>query len=513
MSPVDLHSVSRSLCVALAALAFTGSVRGQYAHGDGRALDHNLSATDGRLNRPVSRFRLNLADYNNALITGNVPGGRGFRGDVGYTGAFDFRGSLATDDLFQFEADAYRGGIGENLLIPRRGERFDSVILPRLRGGPSSRIPSVDEGGPRIDPTWGLGVPRQSSDRPSFRLDDAEAESRLVLPSIALAAPETDFRQLPTVRVVGSEEESEEPQRPRFLLPELNPRPVRGENVAEDAPPAEPEGTVTEARPAGRRMPEFVPVRDARMEMLAELAAQMWNLELPTDDRQPWSPELEAAVAELDSTLQDFTLRAQRSGSSQAPLIPESVPAELVEMSRVQGPVVARLSGQQGGRMQQRLRDAEEALRDGRYGEAEALFTQVLQYDPSDGLAALGRVHSQIGAGLYRTAAIDLRTLLTRHPELIPAKVIDDLRPPDVVLERGVEVLRTFEGAETGEERLVFAAWADSPLLLAYIGRLLDRDSEVLRGLEEQARRNDRDPLLRLLAAGWLEVETEEGEK
>jgi hypothetical protein len=39
-------------------------------------------------------------------VTGDVPGGRGFRGSVGYTAAGDFQGQLGSDDLFPFLADS-----------------------------------------------------------------------------------------------------------------------------------------------------------------------------------------------------------------------------------------------------------------------------------------------------------------------------------------------------------------------------------------------------------------------
>src|SRR5882672_6516540 len=75
----------------------------QSALGTGNALDHNLSPTSGGINSPVpiEDFRLR-----NQIITGNVAGGRGFRGSVGYTAENDFRGRLGSNELFSFRADS-----------------------------------------------------------------------------------------------------------------------------------------------------------------------------------------------------------------------------------------------------------------------------------------------------------------------------------------------------------------------------------------------------------------------
>jgi hypothetical protein len=44
--------------------------------------------------------------FRNALVTGNVIGGREFRGDVGYSAAGDFRGRLGSDDFFSFQRNS-----------------------------------------------------------------------------------------------------------------------------------------------------------------------------------------------------------------------------------------------------------------------------------------------------------------------------------------------------------------------------------------------------------------------
>ncbi|MHC5005103.1 MAG: hypothetical protein ACYTJ0_18505, partial [Planctomycetota bacterium] len=88
--------------VATAALAVGATpAGGQDALGSGNALDGNLGRSTGGINRaaPVTDFRAR-----NLVVTGDVPGGRGFRDTVGYRAAGDFLGTTGSDDLFLFRS-------------------------------------------------------------------------------------------------------------------------------------------------------------------------------------------------------------------------------------------------------------------------------------------------------------------------------------------------------------------------------------------------------------------------
>ncbi|MGP1347583.1 MAG: hypothetical protein ACTS3F_13080 [Phycisphaerales bacterium] len=93
----------RAMVLTLVAGGLVGAAQGQNALGDGRALDRNPQVGSGGRNAPGHDFRADIA-FRNAIVTGNVTGNLGFRGDVGYTGAFDFRGSTADEEFFRFEA-------------------------------------------------------------------------------------------------------------------------------------------------------------------------------------------------------------------------------------------------------------------------------------------------------------------------------------------------------------------------------------------------------------------------
>ena len=71
--------------------------------GSGNSLDANPQVGSGGANVgsvPVDYGARNL------LVTGSVPGGRGFRGSVGYTADTDFRARVGSDDNYAFRADS-----------------------------------------------------------------------------------------------------------------------------------------------------------------------------------------------------------------------------------------------------------------------------------------------------------------------------------------------------------------------------------------------------------------------
>ena len=73
------------------------------AMGSGNALDRNNQVGSGGSNNAATPV-----DYNarNLVVTNSVPGGRGFRGSVGYTADTDFRAPTGSDALYRFRADS-----------------------------------------------------------------------------------------------------------------------------------------------------------------------------------------------------------------------------------------------------------------------------------------------------------------------------------------------------------------------------------------------------------------------
>ncbi len=76
-----------------------------------------------------------------------------------------------------------------------------------------------------------------------------------------------------------------------------------------------------------------------------------------------------------------------------------------------------------------RMVDGEAALREERYFDAEDAFSRALSASPRDALAQAGRVHAQVGAGLYMSGAANLRELYATHPEMIGVKFDASVMP------------------------------------------------------------------------------------
>lgn len=102
----------------------------------GHAMDANTHAYNGKYNAPLQPFLLN--ELNNAIVTGNVPRGKGFRGDVGYSAAGDFRGATSTDKFYRFQTDSYFSGLPLQGLQPFQSLGYDVSIKGQYIPNPLS---------------------------------------------------------------------------------------------------------------------------------------------------------------------------------------------------------------------------------------------------------------------------------------------------------------------------------------------------------------------------------------
>ena len=150
------------------------------------------------------------------------------------------------------------------------------------------------------------------------------------------------------------------------------------------------------------------------------------------------------------------------------------------------------------------MRDGEKLLAAGRFFDAEDHFIRAIACSPHDPMARAARLHAQIGAGLYLSAATNLRALLTGHPEMLATRYTDNLLPTQerakVIVEQLVEQ----------EKKSESALGRDSALLIAYMGYQRGDTKLVTDGLQSFSKRiapdTSGDPdrvLLTLLTATW----------
>jgi len=148
----------------------------------------------------------------------------------------------------------------------------------------------------------------------------------------------------------------------------------------------------------------------------------------------------------------------------------------------------------------------------GRFFDAEARYVTALAVRPEDASAMVGRVHAQLGAGLLDSAAVNLRALLARHPELAGVRYSGDARPGDGRMRQVITMLRQRADGASGVR-------TGPALLLAYAGHQIGDRVVVREGLallersERERGQEGRDPMVRFVRSVWLGERSDEDGK
>lgn len=159
------------------------------------------------------------------------------------------------------------------------------------------------------------------------------------------------------------------------------------------------------------------------------------------------------------------------------------------------------------------IKEGQEMIGTRRYFDAEERFARALAMRPGDVTAMSGRLHAQLGGGLYLSAAMNLRQLYEQHPEVIGVR-FGGPTIPDV--ER-LGALKKDLGLtlDKSAQRKALPS-PEAALLLAYVGFQTGDSASIERGLgaltreqnEEAALRNEpvprADPMIAVLRGVWL---------
>ena len=140
---------------------------------------------------------------------------------------------------------------------------------------------------------------------------------------------------------------------------------------------------------------------------------------------------------------------------------------------------------------------AETQMAAGKFLNAERTYRQLRFEDPDNPLGEIGLVHAQLGAGMIRSAAFNLRSLFEEHPELIATRYGPDLLPPADRLEWLQKELQRLIDEEADS--------AEPGLMLAYLGHQVESRQLVRYGLAIAEEAAARDRLLPVLRRIWLE--------
>ncbi len=491
------------------------------------ALDANLHATGGRVN-PTSQQQ----DYRarNLVVTGDVAGGRGFRGNVGYTAETDFRGATGGDSSYNFRAASALS----NPNLVRSGSAADAFSVTRDAAALEFRRDFV---GPSTTQRTGAAATAAGT-RQRLDLLNADFSPSRQLTSDTLSTPMLRYSSVAgdsgaltvsTVRGIKRESDRNRHASDRLGLyhAALLRKDIREGRLSADAVRAAPASPFMVEAPR-----DAVNVRSTRAQeppSRGELAGQSgtsydrvleqirdnWRRSRPSEASTTavaTEPQVRPDEVDLGAAYEALRQKLDRGARPPAPSPePEDGSAEdgklpginmtIQEYAQVleHGTEFNAFAEDPDGqdRLNQLLSTGRAAMHEGDTFVAEKQFEVALLLKPGDPRATAGMLHCQIGANLPGAAAITLRGLFTEHPEMIDVSYAAEALPPTDRLQRCVGSTRDL--IRLGRRP------ADYGLLLAYLGHLL-RDPAIIReGLVHVTGSTADDTMAELLRHLWLE--------
>lgn len=560
----------RQTRVALLVLLTGSSVAlGQNALGDGRSLERPIQATgvfDSRRLDFATEVRMR-----NAVVTGNATDGRSLRITAPYSDADDFRAALGSDSLFRFRRDTYGSGLGvgfrgtESLQYQyafTTGNARDSGVLNRLSST------TTDISTPRANRVVYSstvfdrgGADSIAPDAGTLRSTASFGATRSLSPAlIGYRQTREGYERVTASSLLGVRND--------LLVPDLTTQ----RYVEKNAPPlAVPPVTTAapsdaSARPADLQLDSAAPVRTAYDELIERLktlggektAEQPSGTTTPTPPAKPEAEKPAPPVtpppttpdgatppppttsltrpaweANLDAMRERLLKSGLTAGARPVDLDPNSkenkerlafagVDEELLQAIRdAGGRVESYLAANPnpGDLYAEHIAEGEKMIATRQFFDAEEQFARALAMRPGDVTAMQGRLNAQIGAGLYLSAAMNLRSLYEQHPEVIGVKFAGAAMPQ---ADRLVAIKSDLGDVLTRSAAKKALPSPESALLLSYLGFQTDDRAAITRGLEalegERAAHAAQvgepapppDPLLTVLRRIWLDERSKE---
>jgi len=149
------------------------------------------------------------------------------------------------------------------------------------------------------------------------------------------------------------------------------------------------------------------------------------------------------------------------------------------------------------GRVNNLFAEAEQQMAAGQFLNAERTYRQIRIEAASNPLGLAGLIHAQLGAGMIRSAAFNLRSLFEDHPELIATRYGQALLPSQDRLGWLQKELQRMIDAQSGA--------IDPGLMMAYLGHQIESRPLVRQGLAIAQNAAPIDPLLPVLRSIWLD--------
>ncbi len=521
---------------------------------DGRALDANQQIGSAGVN--PADGRLDFSQRNN-IITGNVGGGRGFQDTIGYGAVGEFQDNLGSDSLFNFRAGSLSsspsyfnaatvGGVGyqNNLSVYR-------TFTNRVAQPQSPGLIAPSGGGFQLVPNGSLNT-LNSGQISTYRGSQAVGN---LTPGLALQAfsssPALGLRGNPITsealnrRLQEATEEYNDLDMPKNMIhtniygtdlfdPYGKPKQDKAgqSNIRPgQIPPTlmigqqlqtlfDPSVDPLKAYGNNRNVLDTVFNRLKNTDPKADEGNTYLNLLRAIQDNKdddadvdtwdgtldaPTSQQLTEAERAYDQIMKemygdDYASRRNASSSDDPQATDEESGDDVqgvVDRLNYSLPRIETLASNKQNRIAKLTRQAETALANGKYLTAESRYRQLILEVKDDPMLQVGLVHAQLGAGMFRSAGMNLRSVFIQHPELIAARYDAKLLPPESRLQWVQQELQAAISQGEGGR--------DAPLLLAYMGYQANSRQVVRYGLAMAQTKSPRDPLLAVLREIWLD--------
>lgn len=412
--------------------------------------------------------------FRNAIITGNAPGGVAFRGNAGYTDPMDFRGRLGSDDLFAFRRDSLASGAAG---VGIRG--IDSLQYQfAMTSGNVNSIAGqiVNRGGGATARPVDSVHPEASLMTGSLRSSATFAAERTLRPAVIgmrqptagtyerlFASGLTGLHYQPWEAATNAAREQASNSAAKPVVPgasqpldltfDLGVSPFdqsrdrlkkslekvnEKANEKDGTKPADPSETST-TDPLGAIDRQLAEIRNA---LLPRKATRPLVKDAPSGTTPSGTtPAIPMPVPELDRNTLEAIKEAGAKADTLIPILKTPAPADLYSKYMTEG---------------------EKLLTSQRFFDAEERYALALNSRAGDLSAMVGRLHSQIGAGMKVSAGMNLRRLIMEHPEVLGMTY-------DLKLMGGQDRVNALR--EKLRVQVADGTTPDTALVLAYLGR------------------------------------------
>ena len=556
----------RTLGLLLAA-GLVPAASAQNAVGNGRALDNRLQVVHPGAPAGITNSFSRELIFREAIVTGNAPGGFSFRGET-LPSAFEFRGELGEDALFAYRRDSLYSGLSNRGIRGTEALQYQFALsvggqIPQSLAGPISfgRAGTVERG---PDPTRPFdrdlnqpfeGIRRATPTDDESMMSAVDLSSPLVQQVRSISSFTANRGLQPTLVGIMQNRQTQQtsgqtasPLLGVQIVPVdtlRNPDPFRANtantnrvNSGSANPGNANPGLVapTQGQPAPLSTDGTGPqARTAYDDMMDRFRSVSGVADLNATPPAGTTPDWARDLIDLRRTLRGLPSStakamgltpeaapepneiASAAGRPDNPLLnrsidPDAVPtfdAEVLRRVREAGGMTNTLIAADIPNLDMysaHMQSGEQLLTQNRYFDAEERFISAMSSRPGDVNAQIGRTHAQIGAGLYLSAALNVRQLLINSPEISGMRFAPKLLPDQARLDEIIPALR--EGLTS------LTSGSDSGLLLAYLGHQLERPEDIREGLAALREHGDEaeQRLADLLQGVWLDAAAPTGD-